>query len=604
MRVTWGINDATSLPAMVTDIEIVTCTNAGQADEDCGSSTCSVNAITLTSETDVPTCRPSAGTEMYGGDPVLVRTGLPTDTPIRFELHGKGASGQVLYIGRAGPFVLGEGQRRYVDLHMYSVGRSEIVTGSTVPRFLHTATLLPDGRVLIAGGFTSATRLPTCPEGIAPEARCFDLQATDVAIAFDPSSGRTTRIRDAMLAARGGHTATALPDGRVLIAGGAERAVLAMIPQGAAAVGGYQIILSPQMADGSDGALDTFELFDAYLDAQDDTARDGDAGAGRFLGEAGQGTPGILNQPRFLHAAAAVPAAPERVVLAGGLGGPDSAATWEVFDNDRAGGYGVYVGDANRLPTPRAVPSAVGVGARVWITGGALARDNSQLADVWEADALDPNGTVSAATAVETGYQFPNSVPDAGELHPEYALFRPNVATVANGTRPLVVGWYGPQCEPGMSTPTFVADGLATEYCNSPTAPTTRSFTTSDESGLTSGTSVKSRSFGAMAETSCFRSSGTTRYAVATGGIANAIWTPQASVDVFTGEIDVSGAAQRSLDLNVSLSSPRFFHTSTGLPGLGVVTVGGITFSTSLDQVIFQPPIEVLYLPSPNYEEC
>jgi WD40 repeat protein len=69
-------------------------------------------------------------------------------------------------------------------------------------RTLPTATLLPDGRVLVAGG-----------EG--------SLATTDL---YDPST-RSWTAAASMIHARQGHTATLLPDGRVLVAGGAETAV-------------------------------------------------------------------------------------------------------------------------------------------------------------------------------------------------------------------------------------------------------------------------------------------------------------------------------------------------------------------------------------------
>ena len=70
-------------------------------------------------------------------------------------------------------------------------------TGSmTEGRDAHSATLLPDGRVLVAGGSEAAT--------------------SEV---YDPATG-TWAASGVMTAARGGHSATALQDGRVLVVGG------------------------------------------------------------------------------------------------------------------------------------------------------------------------------------------------------------------------------------------------------------------------------------------------------------------------------------------------------------------------------------------------
>jgi hypothetical protein len=78
----------------------------------------------------------------------------------------------------------------------------------TVSRSQHTATLLPDGKVLITGGVTHTTG---------------DYGGRVLASAelYDPATGAFTAT-GSMSAARRMHTATLLPDGRVLIVGGYE----------------------------------------------------------------------------------------------------------------------------------------------------------------------------------------------------------------------------------------------------------------------------------------------------------------------------------------------------------------------------------------------
>ena len=68
----------------------------------------------------------------------------------------------------------------------------------------HTATLLADGRVLVAGGF-SADR---------------DEKALVSAELYDPISGSWTATGNMVTARGGGYSVTVLPDGKVLVAGG------------------------------------------------------------------------------------------------------------------------------------------------------------------------------------------------------------------------------------------------------------------------------------------------------------------------------------------------------------------------------------------------
>ncbi len=76
----------------------------------------------------------------------------------------------------------------------------------TKASYTHTATLLPDGTVLIAGGLDL--------DGPAP--CCVGIQTAEP---YGPITGTFGSVIS-MIAARGYHTATLLNDGRVLLAGG------------------------------------------------------------------------------------------------------------------------------------------------------------------------------------------------------------------------------------------------------------------------------------------------------------------------------------------------------------------------------------------------
>ena len=89
-----------------------------------------------------------------------------------------------------------------------------------VPRVFDTATLLANGKVLIAGGYNGSY-----------------LNSAEV---YDPATGRFTPTGNSMTRARSYHTATLLSDGRTLIAGG---------------------------SDGGTSALDTAEMYDPALNA-------------------------------------------------------------------------------------------------------------------------------------------------------------------------------------------------------------------------------------------------------------------------------------------------------------------------------------------------
>lgn len=98
---------------------------------------------------------------------------------------------------------------RVADL---TCARSPLQTG----RAFHTATPLPDGRILLVGGISSETAASNCaPAG----SNCRNLAATDTADIYDPRTGRVFAA-GSLSRPRAFHAAAALADGRVVIVGG------------------------------------------------------------------------------------------------------------------------------------------------------------------------------------------------------------------------------------------------------------------------------------------------------------------------------------------------------------------------------------------------
>jgi hypothetical protein len=83
------------------------------------------------------------------------------------------------------------------------------VGSMNTPRLLHISTLLADGRVLIAGGDS------ICCRGLTTE-------VTEASAELCDPSTRTFTATGSMTTPRWGHTATLLPNGKVLIVGGTD----------------------------------------------------------------------------------------------------------------------------------------------------------------------------------------------------------------------------------------------------------------------------------------------------------------------------------------------------------------------------------------------
>jgi N-acetylneuraminic acid mutarotase len=200
----------------------------------------------------------------------------------------------------------------------------------TRPRRQHTATLLANGKVLLAGGSDSSG------------------QATNTAEVFDLNTG-ALRTANNLSAASRGHTATLLADGRVLIAGGENESSLARasganvaarsVPTAlvlgraelynpatnsfsatgslAQARSGHTAVLLPNgkilVAGGTDlnnAALASVELYDPLTGAWSTTSK--------------------LNTARRLHTATLLPSG--KVLVAGGETGNAATETAELYD--------------------------------------------------------------------------------------------------------------------------------------------------------------------------------------------------------------------------------------------------------------------------------
>jgi hypothetical protein len=115
-------------------------------------------------------------------------------------------SGKVLIVGGENA----EGALASAELYDPTTNTFSLTGSMTTPRSGHTATLLANGKVLIAGGASS----PAFAIG-----GIYDVASLPTAELYDPVTGAFSPA-GIMTTGRLGHTATLLPNGRVLIAGG------------------------------------------------------------------------------------------------------------------------------------------------------------------------------------------------------------------------------------------------------------------------------------------------------------------------------------------------------------------------------------------------
>lgn len=144
------------------------------------------------------------GPSQTGGRPIIGYTVVPSPAAVGAQTSVSGTTATVKGLAKRTVYVLTVSAITDVGIGAPSTPSSGVaLRGMVTPRLDHTATLLPDGRVLVAGGTTDAST----PDRLVS------------AELFDPVSGAFVATGD-LAVGRAFHTATPLPNGKVLIAGG------------------------------------------------------------------------------------------------------------------------------------------------------------------------------------------------------------------------------------------------------------------------------------------------------------------------------------------------------------------------------------------------
>jgi N-acetylneuraminic acid mutarotase len=288
-------------------------------------------------------------------------------------------SGQVLVIG--GIAGSQDPDQELPELYDPASGTWSSITNLTSPPLVgQTATLLPNGKVLVAGG-TSQTD-PT------------DVMTASAEL-YDPVAGTWTST-GSLITARSGHTATLLPNGLVLVAGGES---------------GVNTLASAELYDPVAGTWSsTGSLASPRFGHTATLLQNGSvlvAGGGNYMGISAEvydpvagtwSTTGSLSVPRQNHTATLLPNG--MVLVAGGYGGLDNfvVASAELYD-PTAGAWSITgsLATARGLHTATLLPNGT-----VLVAGGIYDSSTSDYA-IASAELYDPGaGTWSGTDSLET----------------------------------------------------------------------------------------------------------------------------------------------------------------------------------------------------------
>ncbi len=333
----------------------------------------------------------STGSTSAVSQPFTVNGFCPTGSlsiARRFETYTLLSNGKVLVTGGQG---LSSNRFRSLasaELFDPSTGLFTPTGSMTVPREFHTATLLPNGSVLIAGGDDNNGRILTTAE------------------LYNPGTGAFTAT-GSMSVARDAHTATLLVTGKVLIAGGNDATSITLA--------------SAELFDPATGVFtptgnmnSTREQHTATLLANGTVLiAGGDDNNGNVLATAELYDPslgsfsltGSMSAPRVIHAAALLPN--EKVLVVGGIISSTFAetASAEVFDPT----LGLFSPGGSLAASPGGPAATVLPDGKVLVTGRQTAETfdpainaftptgGSSGSHVQVGTTLLPNGTVLLA---------------------------------------------------------------------------------------------------------------------------------------------------------------------------------------------------------------
>lgn len=265
--------------------------------------------------------------------------------------------GRVLVAGGEDPALISS-----AELYDPATGVFTPAGDMNVARAQHTATRLQDGRVLIAGSIDLST-LPRTAVGSAE--------------LYDPGTGQFT-FTGGLVQARYYHTATALPDGRVLLAGGSERGVPMRTDESSplASTEIYDPATGTFAAAARLGVERCFHTATLLTDGKVLLAG-GHAGVGAELYDPATGstTPaGSMVNGRFSHGATLL--SDGKVLLAGGTDHTLAAtASAELFDPST----GTFAATGS-MSTARSAPRSVILpGGAVLVVGGNTSAPDAEL---------------------------------------------------------------------------------------------------------------------------------------------------------------------------------------------------------------------------------